>query len=109
MDKVLRHNGVVGVSKNTHQVSGLRCLLEGGEQFFLGASLLKLNGKFDHGDIGGWDTNGHTGEDTVQFGDDLADGLGGTGGGGDEVGNGGTKNGRENRWDTGERVSSRLG
>mmetsp|Transcript_22928 Transcript_22928/g.49600 ORF Transcript_22928/g.49600 Transcript_22928/m.49600 type:complete len:301 (+) Transcript_22928:252-1154(+) len=90
MNKVLRHNGMVGVSKNSLHLLTFRRLLEGGEQFFLGASLLQLDGEIDHGNIGGGATDSHAGEDTIQFREDLADGLGGAGGGGNEVGNGGT-------------------
>src|SRR5699024_7675724 len=43
-----------------------------------------------HGHVQGGDTHGHTGQLAVQLGDDLAHGLGGAGGGGDDVAGSGT-------------------
>lgn len=51
----------------------------------VGGSLLDAASKVDNGDVGGGHTHGHTGELAVKLGDNLADSLGGTGGGGDDV------------------------
>ena len=59
--------------------------LDGGLDLLVGSGLLEAAGQVDNGDVGGGDTHGHTGQLAVQGGDDLADSLGGTGGGGDDV------------------------
>lgn len=91
VDEILRHNSMVSVSKNSLHLLALRGGLKSGEKLILGASLVELNSKINHGYIRCWATNSHTGEDSVQFRDDLSDGLGGTSGRGDKVGNGGTE------------------
>ena len=48
------------------------------------------HGQVDDGDVSGGHTEGHAGQLAVELGDDLADGLGGAGRGGDDVGAGGT-------------------
>lgn len=59
--------------------------LDDGLDLLVGSTLLDAAGKVDNGDVGGGDTHGHTGELAVELGDNLADSLGGTGGGGDNV------------------------
>jgi len=54
------------------------------------SSLLETDSQVNNGDIDGGDTEGKTGELTVELGDDLTDSLGSTGGGGDNVTRGGT-------------------
>ena len=90
VDKVLGDNGVVSVSEDTLEVSALRGSLERGEHLVLRASVLQLDGKVNHGHIRGRASNSHTGQNSVQLGDDLADSLSGSSGGRDQVGNGGT-------------------
>lgn len=51
--------------------------------------LLQANGQIDDGDIGGGDTERHSGEFSVETGNDLADGLGSPGGRRDDVLGGG--------------------
>mmetsp|Transcript_37076 Transcript_37076/g.88729 ORF Transcript_37076/g.88729 Transcript_37076/m.88729 type:complete len:252 (-) Transcript_37076:451-1206(-) len=90
VDKILGDNGVVSVAEDTLEFITLRGSLERGEHLILCASLLQLDGKINHGNIGGRASDGHTGQNSVQLGDDLANGLSSSGGGRDEVGNSGT-------------------
>jgi hypothetical protein len=76
-------NVVLGVAKDTLELV-LRGLLDDGLDLIVGSGLLDTAGEVDNGDVGGGHTHGHTGQLTVERGDDLADSLGGTGGGGDE-------------------------
>lgn len=48
-------------------------------------ALLDADGKINNGDVGGWHTHRHAGELAVEGWDDLSDGLGGTGGGRNDV------------------------
>ena len=89
MNEVLRHNSVVSVAQNSLQLS-LGSSLKSRKQFFLGASVSKLDGKIHHGNIRGGTTNRHTSELAIKFRDHFADGLGSSGGRGNEVGNGST-------------------
>lgn len=77
-------NVIVGVAEDALELTlggGLDDLLD----LVVGGGLLEAAGQVDHGDVGGGHTHGHTGELAVERGDDLADGLGGTGGAGDDV------------------------
>ena len=77
-------NVVLGVAKDALELTlggGLESLLD----LVVRGRLLETAGEVDNGDVGGGDTHGHTGQLAVEGGDDLADGLGGTGGGGDDV------------------------
>lgn len=60
-------------------------VLDGLLDLVVRGTLLDTAGEVDNGDVGGRHTHGHTGELAVEGGDDLADSLGGTGGGGDDV------------------------
>lgn len=60
-------------------------VLDGLLDLVVRGTLLDTAGEVDNGDVGGRHTHGHTGELAVEGRDDLADGLGGTGGGGDDV------------------------
>lgn len=82
-------NLVLGVAEDALELTlggGLENLLN----LVVGGGLLDTASKVDDGDVGGRDTHGHTGQLAVKGGDDLADSLGGTGGGGDDVLGGGT-------------------
>ena len=84
-DEVGGDDLILGVAHDAlHLVLG--SLLDGSLDLLIGGRGGKAGGQIDDGDIGGGDTEGHTGQLSVQGGDDLADGLGGTGGGGDDVG-----------------------
>jgi hypothetical protein len=85
-DEVGGDNLVLGVAEDTLELLGLGGLLDDGLDLLVRGTLLESDGKVDNGDIGSGDSESHTGELTVKLGDDLADGLGGTGGRGDDVG-----------------------
>ena len=61
-----------------------------GADLLVGGGLLKTAGKVDDGDINGWDTECHSGELSLEGRNDLGGGLGGSGGGWDNVAGGGT-------------------
>ena len=87
--EVRADNEVLRVSEDAGHLTvsgGLDCGLDVG---VLGA-LLEHDSEVDHGHVGSGDTEGHAGELAVERGDDLADGLCGTGGGGDDVHSNGT-------------------
>lgn len=44
-----------------------------------------FEGEIDNRDVDGWDSEGHTGEYSVEFGDDESDSFGGSGGGRDDI------------------------
>src|SRR5699024_4579316 len=75
---------LVGVGQDTGH-GALGGLLDGGADLVVAGALLKAAGEVNDGDVGAGDTHGHAGELALQLGDDLADGLGGAGGGGDDV------------------------
>ncbi|GBE61686.1 glyceraldehyde-3-phosphate dehydrogenase, putative [Babesia ovata] len=87
--EVLRNELVVGPSEDALEFA-LRSGLDGSNDLVVGCGLGKLAGQVNNTDVGGGDTEGHTGELAVQVGDDLANSLGGTSGGGDDVGTGAT-------------------
>ena len=82
--KVGGDNVVLGVAKNAlHLV--LRGLLDDSLDLVVGGRLLNAAGQVDNGNVGGGDTHGHAGQLAVESRDDLADSLGSTSGGGDDV------------------------
>ena len=85
-DEVGRDNLVFGVTEDTLELLGLGGLLDDGLDLVVRSALLDPDSQVDNGDIGGGDSESHTGKFTVELGDDLADSLGGTGGRGDDVG-----------------------
>lgn len=60
-------------------------LLDGSLDLVVAGTLLDAAGQVNHGDVGGRHTHGHASELAVELRNDLADSLGGTGGGGDDV------------------------
>lgn len=60
-------------------------LLDGSLDLVVRSTLLEADSQVDNGDVGGGDTHGHAGELAVELRDDLADSLGGTSAGGDDV------------------------
>lgn len=80
---------ILGVAKNTLEGT-LGSGLDGSLDLVVGDGLLETAGKVDDGDVLGGDTEGHTGELTLESGDDLGDSLSGTGAAGDDVGSSGT-------------------
>jgi hypothetical protein len=85
-DEVGRDNLVLGVTEDTLELLGLGSLLDDGLDLVVRSTLLDSDSQVDNGDIGGGDSESHTGKFTVELGNDLSDGLGGTGGRGDDVG-----------------------
>ena len=85
-DEIGRDDLVLGVAEDTLELLGLGSLLDDGLDLVVGSTLLDSDSQVDNGDIGGGNSESHTGEFTVELGDDLSDGLGGTGGRGDDVG-----------------------
>lgn len=77
---------VVSVAEDALELLGLGGLLDDVLDLVVRSTLLEADDKVDNGDVRGGDTEGHAGELAVERRDDLADGLGGTGGGGDDVG-----------------------
>ena len=75
---------LLGVTENTLE-GGLGGELDGSLDVLVGGGLLEGAGEIDDGDILGGDTEGHTSELTVELRNDLTDGLGGTGGGRNDV------------------------
>lgn len=59
--------------------------LDGGLDVVVGSRLLNADSQVHNGDVGGRNTHGHAGELAVKLGDDLTNGLSGTGGRGDDV------------------------
>jgi hypothetical protein len=88
-NKVGRHNRIFSVLEDPLQLA-LGSSLDGLLDVGVGSALLESDGQVDDGDVGGGDSEGHAGEFTVEGGDDFADGLGGTGRGGDDVCGSGT-------------------
>lgn len=77
MHKVLRDQFFFRVSQHTLH-GPFRRSLERRTHLLLRGWLFGPDGQIDHGDIGGWHANGHAREFSVELGNDLPDGLGGT-------------------------------
>ena len=77
----------VGVAEDALELA-LAGLLHGRADLIVGGGLFKVDGQVDDGDIQRGNAHGHTGQLAVELGDDLAHGLGGAGGGGDDVARG---------------------
>jgi len=79
------HDLVLGVLEDSLEgtVGGL---LDGSLDLVVRGTLLEPDDQVDDRDVGGGDSESHTGQLSVEAGDDLADGLGGTGRRGDDVG-----------------------
>ena len=76
--------GLVAVSEDALHLA-LTLGLDDGADLLVGGLLLELAGQVDDGDIDGGHAEGHAGELSLEGGDDLGHGLGGAGGGGDDV------------------------
>lgn len=63
----------------------LRSSLDGVLDVVVGSVLLNADGQIHNGDVGGGHTHGHASELAVEVGNDLANGLGGTSGGRNDV------------------------
>src|SRR5699024_8682595 len=74
-------NGILGVTQNALQLA-LGGFLHGGADLIIGGGLGQVAGQVHDGDVQGGNTHGHAGQLAIQLGDNLADSLGGAGGGG---------------------------
>jgi hypothetical protein len=83
-NEIAAHNVVVVVSEDALHLA-LRCLLDGGADGLVRRALVQAARQVDDGHVGGGDAERHAGELAVELGDDLAHGLGGAGGRGDDV------------------------
>ena len=86
-NEVLGHNIVLGAAEETSKRSGLGCRLHCGLDVVVvvRALLGDADSQVNDGDIGGGDTEGHTGKFAIKFWDNFADNLGGANGGWDDV------------------------
>lgn len=106
-DEVRGDNLISSVSKNTLEGS-LRSLSDGVADLLVGSGLVESDGEVDDGDVDGGDSEGHTGELSLELGNDETDGLGSSGGGGDDVG-GGSSSGSPVLSSLGGSVNDELG
>lgn len=83
-DEVLRDDILIGEAEDTVEV-GLGSELHLIADLLVGGTGLESNGEINDGDVGGGNSESHTSELAVKLGDDLTDGLGGTGGGRNDV------------------------
>ena len=60
-------------------------LLHNSLDLIVGSTFLETAGQVNNGDVGGWDTHGHSSKLAVELRDDLSDSLCGTGAAGDDV------------------------
>ena len=78
------NHSLVGVTQNTLKLT-LGSGLHSGADFLVGSLLGQFASEVHEGNVGGGNTQGHAGELTVQFGENLTHGLGGAGGGRNDV------------------------
>ena len=79
-NEILGDDWVGAVFNNTLHVAVSR-LLDSIADLVPGGFFLETHGQIDDGDVGGWDSEGHTSELAIEGWDDLSDSLGGTSGG----------------------------
>ena len=84
VDKVLGNHWEIGVSEDSLELA-ISGLLQGSLDVISRARLLGAESEIHHGNIRGWDTNGHTGELSVEGRKHLSDSLGSSGAGRDQV------------------------
>ena len=87
--EVLGDDGILSVAKDSLELT-LGSLLDSLLDGVVGSVGSESDGEVDDGDVGGWHSEGHTGELAVELWDNLADSLGGSGGGWDDVAAGST-------------------
>mmetsp|Transcript_1324 Transcript_1324/g.2637 ORF Transcript_1324/g.2637 Transcript_1324/m.2637 type:complete len:394 (-) Transcript_1324:109-1290(-) len=87
--KIGGNKGLVAVSKNSLHLS-LGFGLDDGADLLVGGLLSKTASQINDRHINGRNTEGHSGKLSLEFRDNLGHGLGGSGGGGNDVSRGGT-------------------
>ena len=75
----------VEVSEKITLERTLGSLLDDGLDLIVSSTLLNADGQINNGNVGSWDTHGHSGELAVELWDDLSDSLCGTGAAGNDV------------------------
>ena len=88
-NEILGDNILISVSEDTLHWS-LSGGLHGGTDISVGGVFLESDGKINNGNVGGWDSESHTGELSVELWDNLTNSLGSTGGGWDDVSSSGS-------------------
>jgi len=83
-DEILGDDFFISVAEDTLQFT-FGSLLDDLADFFVRSTLFELDGQVDDRDVQSGDSEGHTGQFALKTGDDLSDGLGGTGAGGNDV------------------------
>ncbi|KAH3662420.1 hypothetical protein OGAPHI_005672 [Ogataea philodendri] len=78
------NNILVSVTENSRKWT-LRSLLDGSADVLVSGWLLQVDGQVNNGNVGGWHSQRHTGQLTGKRRENLTDGLGGTGGGWNDV------------------------
>lgn len=87
--KVSGHKWFIRVSEEGLHVT-LSTRLDVGANFLVSGLLGETSSQVNNGNINGGNTESHTGEFSLKFGDNLGDGLGGTSGGRNDIARGGT-------------------
>lgn len=87
MHEVLRNNFFFSVTQDTLEFT-LGGFLHGITDVSIRGTLFKSDGKINNGDVDGGDSEGHTGEFTLQFGEDETNSLSSTSGRRNNVGGG---------------------
>ena len=83
-NEILGDNWVSGVFNNTVHWS-IGGFLDGITNLVPSGFFLESDGQINNGDVGGWNSEGHTCEFAVEGWNDLSDSLGGTSGGWDNI------------------------
>ena len=83
-NKVLGDDFFISVSEDTLQFT-FGGFLDDLADFFVSGTLFQLDSQIDDGDVQSGDSERHTGQFALKFGDNLSDGLGSTSAGGNDV------------------------
>lgn len=82
--EILRDYWIIDEFDDTLEVT-VGSFLDGLTDLFPGGFLFESAGQIDDGDVGGWNSEGHTCEFTLEFWDDFTNGFGSTSGRWDDV------------------------
>jgi len=83
-NEILGDDFFISVAEDTLQFT-FGSFLDDLADFFVSGTLFELDGQVDDRDVQSGDSERHTGQFALKTGDDLSDGLGGTGAGGNDV------------------------